>query len=175
MRGRWCIGLHKHTRQGPPRVRRVAKQQSVNTSWFFQRGSPIRTRPCMRRPDHNLGPSDRDALASRELNTKGGAFQLDKLTKGASLSRTHSPPKDSPHNTCTAYQNLCIKILAWMRTPAYQASAGGWSWYSPQKPIALGSSSAALFFSCEVGFDRLARLPVTSSQLFVDAFDRLVH
>jgi hypothetical protein len=80
VRRRWCIGFHKHTRHGPPPVRRVAKQQSVNTSWFFQRGSPIRTRPCMRRPVHNLGPSDRDALVSRELNTKGGAFHLDKLT-----------------------------------------------------------------------------------------------
>ena len=95
VRGRWCIGLHKHTRQGPPRVRRVAKQQSVNTSWFFQRGSPIRTRPCMRRPDHNLGPSDRDALASRELNTKGGAFQLDKLTN-----------KGAPCPVCTRRQNI---------------------------------------------------------------------
>jgi hypothetical protein len=62
-----------------------------------------------------------------------------------------------------------------MRTPAYQASAGGWSWYSPQKPIALGSSSAAPFYFCEVGFDRLVKLPVTSSQLFVDTSDRLVH
>jgi hypothetical protein len=33
----------------------------------------------------------------------------------------------------------------------------------------------AFFSFCEVGFDRLVRLPVTSSQLFVDAFDRLVH
>jgi hypothetical protein len=31
----------------------------------------------MRRPDHNLGPSDRDALVSRELNTK---VELSSLT-----------------------------------------------------------------------------------------------
>lgn len=47
----WPTSRLSSTRQASsPRVRRVAKQQGVNTSCFFRAHCPMRTRPCIKPP-----------------------------------------------------------------------------------------------------------------------------
>lgn len=82
-------------------------------------------------------PRDARSFWQRELNTIRGPFLLDKFPKSrspAECGRHHQLACHVPFDTMQSrFSEPCASLMpARMRIPAFQAFAGGWSWYSPQ-------------------------------------------